>query len=342
MDRLTDDVIRDVFHTDGVRVVETRMQANGTTMAIWSPDVSEQVPLACCLDALRTHLPQALLRDGAVLLRGFAPLQVSGLDAFASAFGDALQDYTFGSTPRSQVEGRVYSSTEYPATQWIDQHNEQSYTLQWPKRIWFYCDIPATEGGATPIADSRTVYTRLRARLPQTVLDRFEREGVMYLRNYGNGLDVPWEQVFGTSDRDVVAAYCTANRIDYEWLDDGEALRTRQICQAVWRHPVTHAPVWFNQAHLFHLTNLPVPLREALLEAVEPDRLPRNTCFGDGTPIDDAILDEIRAVYQETMLSFTWREGDLLVLDNLLASHGRAPFSGKRRVVVAMSGASGA
>jgi hypothetical protein len=100
---------------------------------------------------------------------------------------------------------------------------------------------------------------------------------------------------------------------------------------------VTGETVWFNQAHLFHVSNLPPAIREALLEVVDDDRLPRNTFFGDGTPIDAAMLDEIRAVYRDTMLSFDWHAADTLILDNLLMSHGRAPFAGKRRVLVAMT-----
>jgi alpha-ketoglutarate-dependent taurine dioxygenase len=33
---------------------------------------------------------------------------------------------------------------------------------------------------------------------------------------------------------------------------------------------------------------------------------------------------------------FTWEAGDVLLLDNMLAAHGRAAFSGQREVLVAM------
>jgi hypothetical protein len=32
-----------------------------------------------------------------------------------------------------------------------------------------------------------------------------------------------------------------------------------------------------------------------------------------------------------------WRAGDVLILDNLLAAHGRMPFTGKRKVLLAMT-----
>lgn len=321
----------------GIDATLTRrvIEQNGTHLLVVSPaNADGTLAPASCLAQLREIVESAKTQSGGVLLRGFAPLGSAGFNAFATSFGKPLLTYEFGSTPRSRIEKGVYSSTEYPADQWIDQHNEQSYTLKWPGSIWFYCDIAAQQGGATPIADSRLVYERLDPALRR----RFAERRVMYVRNYGNGLDLPWEQVFGTDDRREVELYCRANQIDCEWLDDGEALRTRQVCQSELRHPVTGDTVWFNQAHLFHVSNLPPLVQEALLDVVDEDRLPRNTFFGDGTPIDASMLDDIRAVYRDTMLSFPWHPADTLVLDNLLMSHGRAPFSGKRRVLVAMSG----
>ncbi|MFP3179568.1 MAG: TauD/TfdA family dioxygenase [Paraburkholderia sp.] len=310
---------------------EQVFERNGTRVLVLSPN--EPLSAETCLAQVQARVAQAKPNYGGVLLRGFDALGAAGFDRLVNRFGQPLLTYEFGSTPRSKIEKGVYSSTEYPADQWIDQHNEQSYTLNWPATIWFYCDIAAEQGGATPVADSRRVYERLDPALRRHFADK----QVMYVRNYGNGLDLPWEQVFGTDERDKVEQYCRANRIDYEWLDDGEALRTRQVCQSELRHPVTGETVWFNQAHLFHVSNLPPAIREALLEVVDEAYLPRNTFFGDGTPIDAAMLDEIRAVYRDTMLSFDWHAADTLILDNLLMSHGRAPFAGKRRVLVAMT-----
>ncbi|MEX3628146.1 MAG: TauD/TfdA family dioxygenase [Burkholderia sp.] len=319
--------------------LDTReLEQNGTRVLVLSPaEAGGEAAAAPVLDSAAEALAELAAREktryGGVLVRGFAPVGPASFEAFAGRFGKPIHEYEFGSTPRSRVDKGVFSSTEYPASQWIDQHNEQSYTLKWPGSIGFYCEIAAEQGGATPVAGSRLVYQRLDPALCR----RFAEHGVMYVRNYGNGLDLSWQQVFGTEDRAEVERYCAANRIAWEWLDDGEELRTRQVCQSELIHPVTGKTVWFNQAHLFHVTNLPEGVREAMLEVVEPDRLPRNTYFGDGTPIDDAILDEIRAVYRDTMLSFPWQAGDILLLDNLLMSHGRAPFAGKRRVLVAMT-----
>ena len=290
--------------------------------------------LAEAAPRLRAEIDTLLATVGGVLLRGFQVPSVEAFRAFAASFGHPLLGYEFGSTPRSQVGGGVYTSTEYPADQHIPLHNEQAYTREWPMKIWFHCVTAAPEGGETPIADSRAIWRQM----PDAIRRRFA-PGVLYVRNYGE-FDVPWQQVFNTDRRADVEAWCTRSGVRFEWKPDGN-LRTTQLCQATAVHPRTGETVWFNQAHLFHASNLPPEVRESLLELLGPDRMPRTTCFADGTPMPDALLDEVRAVLAAETVSFRWEAGDVLMLDNMLAAHARAPFQGPRKVVVAMAEAHG-
>ena len=286
-----------------------------------------------CEAAIHDVAEKRLHREGALLLRGFEVHGERGFQRFARSFGHELLSYDFGSTPRSKLEAGVYTSTEYPPHQAIPLHNEQSYTLQWPMKIWFHCMQAAPVGGQTPIADSREIHRRIDA----AVRERWARRGLLYVRNYGGGLDLPWQRAFNTDDRAEVERYCRAQRIGYEWKADGE-LRTRQVCPAVMRHPVTGEAVWFNQAHLFHVSTLAPAVREALLAVVGDEAaLPRNVYRGDGSPIDDTLLDEVRAVLDACAVRFDWQPGDVLMLDNMLVAHGRSTFEGARKVIVAMA-----
>lgn len=275
---------------------------------------------------IEAHLPIV----GGVLLRGFSVPSVEDFQRFAAAFGHPLLRYEFASTPRSAVSAGVYTSTEYPAHQHIPLHNEQAYTREWPMKIWFHCVTAAARGGETPIADSRAIYRGIPAR----IRERFE-PGIRYVRNYGD-FDVPWQKVFNTESRAEVEAFCRRARIEFEWKDDGE-LRTTQLCQSVETHPVTGEKVWFNQGHLFHVSNLQAEVRESLEELLGLEHLPRNVYFADGSPIPDAIFEEVRGVLADHTVTFAWQAGDVMMLDNMLVAHARTPFEGARKVVVAMA-----
>lgn len=86
---------------------------------------------------------------------------------------------------------------------------------------------------------------------------------------------------------------------------------------------------------MFHFTSLSKDLREGLLDLVGEEGLPRNTYFGNGTPIDPEALSIIRDVYERTKFSFQWQKNDLLLLDNMLFTHSREPYEGPRQVLVA-------
>lgn len=278
------------------------------------------------------RIEHILLECGGALFRGF---DVDGIDAFQAFIKatsrDGLLEYTYRSTPRTEVGGKIYTSTEYPADQRIPLHNENAYAAVWPMKIWFYCKQAAREGGETPIADSREVYRRI----DPDIRKRFEEKNVMYVRNYGD-LDLPWQTVFQTDDRAHIEEFCRSHNIEFVWKGvDG--LQTRQLCQAVARHPRTGDTVWFNQAHLFHVASLPRTMRDSLLSVVGMDDLPRHAYYGDGSPIEDSVIEEINAVFDDIAVEFPWRNNDILLLDNMLTAHGRKPFKGDRKVVVGMA-----
>ncbi len=277
----------------------------------------------------KAALREELLEHGALLFRGFHVPGEEGFAAFAREVFEPLP-YLYRSTPRTEVGKGVYTATEYPKQLTIPQHCENAYARQWPLKLAFFCAVAAPTGGATPLADNR----RTTALIPEAVRARFEERGVMYVRNYGSGVDLPWQVVFQTKEKREVEHFCDAQAIQYEWLPK-DRLRTRQVCQALAQHPATGERVWFNQAHLFHVSALDPASQKAMLSVFKKEELPRNAYFGDGGEIPGEDLASIRAAYGE-LHEFPWRQGDVLLVDNMLVSHGRRPFDGPRRILVTM------
>lgn len=280
----------------------------------------------------RDALNQILQKNGALLIRG---LEIPSSKMFSqlliSAFGDSLIKYEYRSTPRTEMRGNVYTATEYHADQVIPQHSENAYANSWAMRIGFLCTLPASQGGATPIADNRKIYQQI----PQEIRQEFEHKGIKYVRNYSN-IDLPWQEVFQTQEKAKVEQYCIDNRIDWEWLEDG-TLRTSQVNPAVQCHPLTGEQLWFNQAHLYHVSNLSEEIQKSLLSIMSARQLPKNTYFGDGSDIDPAYLRIIRELYEQEKIAFPWQKNDLMLLDNMLYTHGRESYSGDRQVLVGMT-----
>ncbi|MBJ9679623.1 TauD/TfdA family dioxygenase [Burkholderia gladioli] len=282
---------------------------------------------------------EQLAETGAILLRGFEVASTEALARAVAALGGKPMPYVEGNSPRTKLDaGEVYTSTEHPPEAFISMHNELSYSASWPNRLYFCCVTPAASGGHTLLASSAAILAGLDA----AVRDEFEARGVLYIRNLHGGrgmqLGPSWQDSFETTERAEVEAHCTRHRIEFDWRADG-ALRLLARRPASIRHPLTGQRVWFNQADQFHPSTNSADVHEALLEVFgdDPFAFPQHAAFGDGGPIPDATLAHIREVSERHTQRFDWQRGDCLVIDNLLVSHGRSPFTGQRKVLVAMS-----
>lgn len=278
------------------------------------------------------ELRDRLVEHGAVLLRGLRGAdEPAGLASVMRVVAGEPLEYRERSSPRRELGGRVYTSTEYPADQEIPLHNESSYAATFPAVIGFSCaEAPAT-GGETPLSDCRRVLERLSA----ATRDRFARDGVLYVRRHGIGIGLDWRVVVGTDDRDEAEHRLRAAGYETAW--HGDRLETRRVGLAIARHASRASEAWFNHAALFHVSALPESVARALVTEFGESGLPNQAYHGDGEPISTAMLDEIRRAYRDETVAVRWCRGDVLLVDNLSVAHGRAAYRGDRRIMVAMS-----
>jgi alpha-ketoglutarate-dependent taurine dioxygenase len=136
-----------------------------------------------------------------------------------------------------------------------------------------------------------------------------------------------------------VEKICKDKGITYRWTDDNWLI-VEEKRPATNTHPVTFEEVWFNQAHIFKLSRRFLGLWRYLATQIlyhHPDHRFHDVTFADGSPIPFAMLEHVRDKLDENTVSFPWQKGDLLVLDNYLAMHGRDSFEGNRRIFTAMT-----
>src|ERR1700739_2639683 len=112
---------------------------------------------------------EMVLPHGAVVFRGFGVELPDELQAAVTALCGEAMAYKERSSPRSQVAGNVYTSTDYPPDEEIFAHNEHSYSKTFPMKLFFCCQTPAASGGTTPLIDTRRVYKNI----PEDVRSEF-------------------------------------------------------------------------------------------------------------------------------------------------------------------------
>jgi alpha-ketoglutarate-dependent taurine dioxygenase len=281
----------------------------------------------------RAALIALLDEHGALLVRGLGVASVDQATAVARAMAPTPHVEYEGFAPRDRHAPGVYSSSHWPSDQPMCMHHEVSYADVVPSLLVLSCLRAPARGGATGLADARSVL----ADLPQYVSDTFARSGWQLDRTYGASLGVSWANAFHTQNRAEVERYAREHRIEFRW-DERGALRTRQRRPAVVRHPRTGEACWFNQVAFLSGWTLDPAVRDYLVTEYGADGLPFDTSVGDGTPIGPETVEVVNAVYERRTVREPWRAGDVLLIDNLLTAHSLEPYEGPREVVVAMAG----
>ncbi|MBA3815939.1 MAG: TauD/TfdA family dioxygenase [Parachlamydiaceae bacterium] len=295
----------------------------------------------------RENLKKNLLISGGLLFRNFPVSNEKDFSNFIKTLGlGNFIDY-IGDSPRTKIAEGIYTSTETPSSVKIPLHNELSFIDLYPKHIYFYCHTVPQKGGETILADGRKILHALNDKIKF----RFKDKGLKYTSRYHerniflkmiNKLHPShrtWVDVFETKDKDEVEHKCRLSNFHFKW-NKNNWIQISQQRPATIRHPQTNEEVWFNQAHLFDFN----PKLMGLWRFVSSQLLyyPKHTklhdvSFGDLTSIPREDLYQIMDTLDEHTIKFPWQKGDVLVLDNVLAMHGRATFSGKRRVMAAMT-----
>lgn len=291
----------------------------------------------------RASFDALLDTHGALVLRGFPVRTTEEFGDLVAHYDSPEFGYTGGASPRGQIAGRVFESTRTPPEDLIQLHQEMAYLPTYPARVAFYCHMPSVTGGETFVGRVRHVVDAL----PPEFVAAVKARGVCYRRNfrdagttsgdvYLDALHRPWQAAFSTDDRQVPLDACHAMGLTAEWLEDG-SLSTAYVSPGLVDHPRTGERIWFNQIATATIRPESIGPRFTAYQAYYDGKpTPYETTYGDGAPIPAGYLDSLYAALRAAIVCFAWSAGDVMIVDNYLAAHGRNAFTGLRDVQVAL------
>lgn len=281
----------------------------------------------------RDTIKKELSSTGAILFRGFPVSDAQSYDAFFSAFDYANFTYqeSLSNAVRINHTERVFTANEAPKDVEIYIHNEMAQTPFYPSVISLFCESAADHGGETVICRSDSIYDQLREEEPE-LTDKLERVGVKYTTlmplndDPETGQGRSWKGTLSVDSVEQAEAKLQSLGYSWVWEEDG-SLRAQTAALPAIRTLDGGRKVFFNQIIAAYSGWKGV--KENPGSAL---------CFGDDSELSKDFLDKIVAIAKSLSYNLPWQDGDVAVVDNNLAMHGRLPFSGdrKRKVLVVL------
>jgi len=270
-------------------------------------------------------------KHGAILFRDFPVKSDLDFDAFIEAFGFPNFKYedSLSNAVRKNRTERVFTANEAPPEVDIYLHHEMAQTPIYPSKLLFFCEQAAETGGATPLCRSDVLFDRLREKAPQFARD-CEEKGLLY-RNVmpssddaQSGMGRSWQSTFSVTTKEEAEAALEKLGYTGEWLEDDCLLATTPVLPAV-RDLGDGRKSFFNQ----------------LIAAFKGWKDQRNDpskaiTFGDGSPLDPADANLAADLAEEITFDVPWQTGDVALVDNYVAMHGRRTFTGTRKVLASL------
>lgn len=283
-----------------------------------------------------TALEKELSCTGAILFRDFPVTDAQSYDAFFAAFNYPNFTYkeSLSNAVRINHTKHVFTANEAPKEVEIYLHNEMAQTPIYPGRISLFCENAADEGGATVICRSDLIYDQLLAAEPG-LTDKLEKTGVKYTtcmpaqNSATSGQGRSWRGTLNVETVEQAEHKLEALDYSWQWAEDG-SLNAQTCALAAIKTLESGRKVFFNQLIAAYMG----------WKGVKEDPA-KALCFGDDSAISKNYLDTIVEISESLSYDLMWQDGDVALVDNNLAMHGRRPYSGdrKRKVLVVLGAA---
>lgn len=200
------------------------------------------------------------------------------------------------------------------------------------------------------------LYEHLKERHPEFI-EELEKKGVKYTLFYPNGprdqtasAGTTVLQAYGQHVLDTDSTEVAREKIEkeirrlptasWEWENVSEAnplgdLRTWQRLPAIRDHPGTGQRAFFNNA-VSRFLNARVAGTLKPPHVTAEGRYQPPAFYGDGSLIPEEYFETAVEFIHKTRSLVTWKEGDVILIDNHAVQHAREPWTGHRKLLASL------
>ena len=139
-----------------------------------------------------------------------------------------------------------------------------------------------------------------------------------------SGMGRSWQSTLSVDNREAAEARLARLGYTWEWQDNGDLSVTTPVLPAV-RRLANGCTSFFNQ--LIAAFNGWKDTRNDPVRAIR---------FGDGSPLTPVDVAAASAIADELTFDIPWQPGDIALVDNFVAMHGRRTFKGTRKVLASL------
>jgi alpha-ketoglutarate-dependent taurine dioxygenase len=299
---------------------------------------------------------------GAILFRGFDIEDGNQFQKVLELLNIQLESvYHFGSAHRVRITDKVFTSSEAPPDTIIAPHNELNMVPWRPSILAFFCQVQPDSYGETPIINTEKLFYNLSTSLQHKIAN-FPQRFVRYVPN--NILEL----VFEGLSKEEITKLLTEQGFDFNWEEDGSLNfecsyitlfshpRTSRLCFCLSIVDCLVSREWYrniSQRYSFgkrlYYNWLPASLYKEFQQrlttaATVVDGSQKRTStldayFLDGhgqpTTMTEAEAKELGKAEWKNASIFQWKQGDILVIDNLQVAHSRLNTKQKRKILTA-------
>lgn len=266
----------------------------------------------------KNYIFQNTFLFGAVLFRGFevnSKLFEQGVDCFE------LKNYelTGSAAPRTKISSSVWTSNDSPPCKNIPMHHEMAQNINPPSYIFFNCQTPSTIGGETPILDSRKLANYIKKNHGDIYIKL--KKGVYYTRsmsqkdNPSSALGRGWENTFNKKDKSSLEVFLNESDMKFKWLDNNCLQVKTKLTPAFRYNERTKEETFFNSI-IAAYTGWNDELNNGKTSIQ----------YSDDTYLEEYFISDVSNYIEKHKIEFSWKHGDVLMIDNSIMMHSRNSF----------------